>query len=240
MLTMTLSSLLKRHDWHTCQLGKNLSSKFLLFFIWISILFKWELLNYACWLPDFGFYQLIFQLQDMTDVLPCRIHLPVYLWIIDPHSSAPKKNTNHGNEVLLQDTMHLIQRSCYQQGSPCQDPAGNWTTWKPPACRKEMHTAVLWSCLPFIRSGWNHLARHSERGEEDKADRGRGRKTTLGNGQAWTSQSPRGQWRTEKKWRKLVAKLSVVPQVLEGSGEKRKNGGNWLWNHLWCPNDPRG
>ena len=32
------------------------------------------------------------------------------------------------NEVLPQDTTHLIQRPCYQRGSPCQDPAGNWTT----------------------------------------------------------------------------------------------------------------
>ena len=36
------------------------------------------------------------------------------------------------------------------------------------------------------------------KGEKDKADRGRGRKTTSGNGQAWSSPSPRGQWRTEK------------------------------------------
>ena len=34
--------------------------------------------------------------------------------------------------------------------------------------------------------------------EEDKADRGRGGKTTSENGQAWTSPSPRGQWRTGK------------------------------------------
>ena len=37
-----------------------------------------------------------------------------------------------------------------------------------------------------------------------QADRGRGGKTTSTNGQAWSSPSPRGQWRTEK------------------------NGGNWL------------
>ena len=49
-----------------------------------------------------------------------------------------------------------------------------------------------------------------------KADRGRGGKTTSGNGQAWSSASPRGQWRTGK------------------------NGENWLQNHLWCPNDHRG
>ena len=52
--------------------------------------------------------------------------------------------------------------------------------------------------------------------EEDKADRERGGKTTSGNGQAWSSASPRGQWRTGK------------------------NGENWLQNHLRCPNYPRG
>ena len=29
--------------------------------------------------------------------------------------------------------------------------------------RKETQTAVVWSCFPFIRSGQNHLASHSER-----------------------------------------------------------------------------
>ena len=48
-----------------------------------------------------------------------------------PHSRASKKNTSHGNEVLPQYTTHLIQRPCYQRGSPCQDPAGNWTTRRP-------------------------------------------------------------------------------------------------------------
>ena len=30
---------------------------------------------------------------------------------------------------------------------------------------KETQTAVVWSCLPFIRSGQTHLERHSERGK---------------------------------------------------------------------------
>ena len=54
------------------------------------------------------------------------------------------------------------------------------------------------------------------KGEEDKTDKGKGGKTTLGNGQVWSSASPRGQWRTGK------------------------NGEKWLQNHLWCPNDSRG
>ena len=93
-------------------------------------------------------------------------------------------------------TTQFIQRPCYQQGCLCQDPAGNQTTWRPPYHRKEMQTAVVWSCLPFIRSGQNHLARYRGRGEKDKADRGSGGKTTSGYGQAWSSPSPRGQWRT--------------------------------------------
>ena len=36
------------------------------------------------------------------------------------------------------------------------------------------------------------------KGEEDVADRGRGGKTTSGNGQAWSSAGPRGQWSTGK------------------------------------------
>ena len=33
---------------------------------------------------------------------------------------------------------------------------------------KETQTAVVWSCFPFIRSGQNHLARHSERGKKTR------------------------------------------------------------------------
>ena len=54
------------------------------------------------------------------------------------------------------------------------------------------------------------------KGERRQGNRRRSGKTTSGNGQAWSLTSPRGQWRTGK------------------------NGGNWLQNHHWCPNDPRG
>ena len=33
---------------------------------------------------------------------------------------------------------------------------------------KRRKLAVIWSCLPFIRSGQNHLARHSERGKKTR------------------------------------------------------------------------
>ena len=87
---------------------------------------------------------------------------------MDPHSRAPKKNTSHGNDVLPRDTTHLIQRPCYQRGSPCQDPAGNWTTRRPSDDRKKTQTAVVWSCVPFNRSDQNYLAKHSERGKKTR------------------------------------------------------------------------
>ena len=87
---------------------------------------------------------------------------------MDPHSRVLKKNTSHGNEVLPQDTTYLIQRPCYQRGSPCQDRAGNRTTRRPPDHRKETQTAVVWTCLPLIRSGQNHLARHGKEGNKTR------------------------------------------------------------------------
>ena len=84
---------------------------------------------------------------------------------MNSHRRAPKKNTSHGNEVLPQETMHLLQRPCYQRGRRCQDPAGNRTTRRPDYCKKTQ-TAVVWTCLSFMRSGQNHLARRSERGKK--------------------------------------------------------------------------
>ena len=107
-------------------------------------------------------------------------------------------NTSHGNEVLPQDTTHLIQRPCYQRGSPCQDPAGNWTTRRLPDDRKKTQTALVWSCFPFIRSGQNHLARHSERGKKTKRSKEEVGRQHQGMDKAWSSTSPWGQLRTEK------------------------------------------
>ena len=54
-----------------------------------------------------------------------------------------RRNTSYGNEVLPRDTTHLMQRPCYQRGSPCQDPSGNRTTRRPPDHRKDTQTAVV-------------------------------------------------------------------------------------------------
>ena len=129
--------------------------------------------------------------------------------------TAELQRRTHAMETRRYRKILRISYKDHVTRSPCQDPAGNRTTRRPPDRHQETQTAVVWTCLPLIRSGQNYLARHSERGEEDKAFRRRGGKTTSGNGRAWSSPSLRGKWRTEKK------------------------EGNWLWSHLWCPNDPR-
>ena len=134
---------------------------------------------------------------------------------MDTHSRAPKKNTSHGNEVLPQVVRisykdHVTNEEVHAKIQQAIRPHENHLTIVK-GCKLQWygHVSRLSGLAKTILQG-------TVKGEEDKADRGRGGKTTSGNGQAWSSVSPRGQWKTEK------------------------NGENWLRNYLWCPNDPCG
>ena len=134
---------------------------------------------------------------------------------MDPHSRAAGKNTRHENEMLMQDTMHHTQRPYDQRGRLCQDPAGNRTTRKPPDQGKEMQTAVVWTCLPFVRSGQNYFARHSERAKKTR--------------------------QTEKEVGRQHQGMTRpgVRQVPEASREHRKMEGTDREVMCVVPNDPR-
>ena len=125
---------------------------------------------------------------------------------MDPHSRAPKKNTSHGNEVLLQDTTHLIQRPCYQRGSPCQDPHEDLLTI---VKRRKLQwydhvshsSGLAKTILQGTVKGGRRPGGQRKRWEDDIRE--------------WTglefSKSQRAVQNREI-WRKLVAKSSVVPQ----------------------------
>ena len=69
---------------------------------------------------------------------------------------------------------------------------------------------MVWSCLPFIMSSQTHIARHCERGKKTRQ-----RKRWEDNIRKWTGlEFAKSQRAVEnrEKWRKLVAKSSVVPQ----------------------------
>ena len=119
----------------------------------------------------------------------------------------------HRNEVLLQDAIVYIS---------CKDHVTNEEV-----CAKIQqvigpHEDLLTIVKRCKLQWYGHVSRYKVwlkpsckaqwKGEEDKTDRWRGGKMTSRNRQARSSPSPRGQWRVEK------------------------NGGNWLWNHLWFPN----
>ena len=93
----------------------------------------------------------------------------------------------------------------------CENRAGKWTTRRPLDHHKETQTAVVWTCLPFIRSCQNHLARHLGRGKKTRQTR----KRLEDNTRKWTGlefvMSKRAVENREKR-RKLVAKLYVVSQ----------------------------
>ena len=129
-------------------------------------------------------------------------HLVIAIW-----SRTPKKNTSHGNEVLPQDTTHLIQRACYQRGSPCQDPAAKATGPHENLLTIVKRPKLQWYGHVSSSSGLaKTILQGIVKGGRDKADRGRGEKTS-GNGQAWSSASPRGQCRTEKKKEKTGCRI---------------------------------
>ena len=135
---------------------------------------------------------------------------------MDPHSRAPKKNTSHGYEVLLQDTMHLIPRPCYQRGSPCQDPAGPHEDLLTIVKRRKLQ---WYGHVPRSQSlVAKTILQGTVKGEEDFADKGGGGKTTSGNGQAWSSPSPRGQWKTKKMEETGCEIICVAPTTLAVKG----------------------
>ena len=70
---------------------------------------------------------------------------------------------------------------------------------------------MVWICLPFIRFGQNHLVGHSERGKKTRQTEEEVGRQHQGMDRPGVRQVPEGSREQEKKWRKLVAKSSVVP-----------------------------
>ena len=69
-----------------------------------------------------------------------------------------------------------------------------------------MKTEVLWTCLPFIRSGQNNLAMHSERRKKTRQTE---KKMLEDNISEWTDQKYAKSQRAmenREKWRRLAAK----------------------------------
>ena len=98
------------------------------------------------------------QLQDKTDALPCHTHLPVYMLVNHWHS---QQNSKEEYKPWKWGATARYYTSHTKIMLPMKKLVRTMTIVK-------MQTAVVWSCLLFIRSGQNHLARHSERGKKTR------------------------------------------------------------------------
>ena len=88
---------------------------------------------------------------------------------------------------------------------------GVWTKRRPDH-REETQTEMVWTCLPFIRSGKNHLARHIEREKKTRQTGEEAGRQLQGMDREGVHQVPEGATENREQWKTLPLKSSVVPQ----------------------------
>ena len=159
--------------------------------------------------------------NDRSISLSSRIELmrflvtPVFLYACESWTPTAKTNTSQGNEVLPQDTTHLIQghvtdeeiRAKIQQAiGPHEDPLNIVKRRK-----------LKW---------YGYVSRSSVVA-----------KTIL----QGTVKEGRRQGRQRKRWEDNIREWTGLEfGKSQRAVENRENGENLVQNHLWCPNDPRG
>ena len=138
--------------WHTSPTGRN---------------FDFIIFSYNFPVHSSSFSQILFE-EKVTRVENSDLN---FGWILFRPDSFGKE---------LQRRIQALEMRCYRktlrisykdhaanEEVRAKIDAGNRTTRRPDH-RKETQTAVVWPCLPFIRSGQNHLARRSKRGKKTR------------------------------------------------------------------------
>ena len=124
---------------------------------------------------------------------------------MDPHSRAPKKNTSHRNEVLPQDTTHLIQRPHYERGQAIGPHEDLLIIVKRRKLQWYGHISRSSGLAKTILQGTVKGGKKIRQTEEEVGRQHQGMDRPV------VRQVPEGSGE-QGKIRKLVAKSSVVPQ----------------------------
>ena len=170
-----------------------------------------------------GIFSRIAQTTDSTDKVETSLEWQEYFSQFRDRTDAllfyihpPQKNTSHGNQVLPQYTTHLMQRLCYQRRNPCKIQRAN-----------EPHENLL-TILKRRKLQWYGYVCYSS----DLA------KTIL----QGTVNGGRRQGRQRKRWDDNIREWTGPEFAKSQRAVKNteKNGENWVWNHLWRPNNSRG
>ena len=94
-----------------------------------------------------------------------------------------------------------------------------------------MQTGVVWTCLPFIRSGQNHLARHSERGKKTRQTEKEVGRQHQGLDRLGVHQIPEGSGEHRKMEETGCEVICGAPKTFAVKGwEKMKVKEQILWN----------
>ena len=120
--------------------------------------------------------------------------------------------------MVLQDAVHLVQGPCCKWGGggvPCRDLAGSLTSQGHPGHRGGMHAAVGMVMSPVCQVLPGPSRKAQWGGGVGGGGAGRQGKRLEDNIREWTGLEFAKYQRAvenKEKWRKLVAKSSVVPQ----------------------------
>ena len=99
------------------------------------------------------------QFQNKTDALLFHIHHPLCFLIMGLHSRTAKKNMRHGNEVLPQYTMHLIQKTMLPtKKSTPRSRSGELLTQK---LKPHLVRTQSWNVLPLKPGVGQYIAIHA-------------------------------------------------------------------------------
>ena len=98
--------------------------------------------------------------KNKNITLPSKIRLMRSLVVsMDSYSRTTKKSTNHENEVLSKDHLHLTQGPCNQQRGPQHIQTSHRAIWTSPNDGKETEAEMVWARLTNIRHDKDHPAR---------------------------------------------------------------------------------
>ena len=110
----------------------------------------------------------------------------------------------------------------------------NQITRRPPDHCKETQSDVISTCLPFLRSGQNHLARHSERGKKTRQTEEEVGRQHQGMNRPRVHQVPEGsgeQGKLEETGCEIIWGCPLFPEV-KGWMRWYEEG---LWRRAWGP-----
>ena len=138
-------------------------------------------------------------MHTSTAVYCFVFQIPSITWWLKPWKwgAAGRYYTSH-TKAMLPTRKSVPRSSCQSDHTKTCSPSERDTNLSCIDMSPVHVSCSVWSCFPFIRSGQNHLARHSERGKK-------------------TRQTEEEVWRQHQRMDR-----PGVHQVPEGSGKQRK------------------